>query len=59
MMCNNMGRITCWKLLHVTKFHYVFRFVSDLFCYLIRTKNCSLIIIKGIKEGCIKFLCFE
>lgn len=34
-------------------------FVSDLFYYLIRTKNCSLLIIKGIKEGCIKFLCSE
>lgn len=34
-------------------------FVSDLFHYLIGSKNCSLLIIKGIKGSCIKFLCFE
>lgn len=60
MMCKcNMGLKQLLKAFHVPEIHYVFKFVSDLLHYLIRIENCSLLIIKGIKEGCIKFLCFE
>lgn len=58
MMCKcNAGPKQLLKVFYVPGVHHAF--VSDLFHYLIRIENCSLLIIKGIKEGYIKFLCFE
>lgn len=55
----NVGPKQLLKIFHAPEVHYVFKFVSDLFHYLIRIENFSMLIIKGIKERCIKFLCFE